>query len=278
MKILVIGKRGMLGSAIYDEFSSRDVEVIGTTSEDLDVTDERLVMEYLMKVKPDVVINCTGYTNVEQAEEDYADAEKLNADAVMYLAKTCKSIDASLVHFSTDYVFSGVDDGYSEEAVLSPINNYGRSKALGERLLIDNMEKFYLIRLSWLFGPNGNNFVTTMVRLGKERDELSIVNDQFGKPTYTLDVAKMLPLILESEAYGIYHLPNEGKTTWYRFALEIFKLNDINIKVLPITSDQFPMKAERPKNAYLINNSNFVMRPWEDALGEYIEILKKESN
>jgi dTDP-4-dehydrorhamnose reductase len=278
---LILGKEGMLGHDL--EYVFQDQDFIACGINDLDVTNRRAVFEKFFTIEPDVVINATGYTNVDLAEKEEDKATQINGYAVGILAKACREIDATLVHFSTDYVFDGKKvSGYNEEDAPAPINAYGRSKALGEKLLIDEMEmlnselpkegKYFLIRTSWLYGHHGKNYVTTMLEQSRLNKELKVVDDQQGKPTYTLDLAKQVKWLLQTREYpsGIYHITNEGKTNWYRFAKEIFKLAKKRINVLPCKTSEFPRPAARPLYSALTNNKLPPLRDWKEALKEYL--------
>lgn len=284
MRVLILGKNGMLGRDLLKVFAKDDVIALG--SADLDITEQERVFEEFMTIQPDVVINATGYTNVDLAEQEADKANEVNGYAVGVLAKAAREIGATLVHFSTDYVFDGANSkGYKEEDVTNPLNAYGRSKELGEKLLIEEMEvqqdmyepegKYFLIRTSWLFGKHGKNFVDTMLKLGKEQKELKVVNDQHGKPTFTLDLARQVKFLLDTREYpsGIYHVTNEDETTWHDFAKAIFSLYKAKVNVLPCTSKEYKRPAERPQYSSLINTKLPPLRPWKEALAEYLDTL-----
>jgi len=281
MRILILGKNGMLGHDLLKVFAKQDVIAMG--SSDLDVTDQERVFEEFMTIQPDVVINATGYTNVDLAEKEIEKANEVNGYAVGILAKASREIGAILVHFSTDYVFDGQKaEGYKEEDITNAINAYGRSKELGEKLLVEEMElqedmhepegKYFLIRSSWLFGKHGKNFVDTMLKLGKEQKELKVVDDQHGKPTYTLDLARQVKFLLDTREYpsGIYHITNEEETSWYDYAKAIFSLYKAKVNVLPCSSKEYVRPAERPQHSSLINTKLPPLRPWKEALAEYL--------
>lgn len=271
----------MLGHDLLKVFSREDVIALGST--DLDITEQERVFEEFMTIQPDVVINATGYTNVDLAEKETEKANEINGYAVGVLAKASREVGATLVHFSTDYVFDGQKaGGYREDDVTNPVNAYGRSKELGEKLLIEEMEvqqdmyepegKYFLIRTSWLFGKHGKNFVDTMVKLGKDQPELKVVNDQHGKPTFTLDLARQVKFLLDTHEYpsGIYHVTNEEETTWYDFAKGIFGLYKNKVSVLPCTSREYVRPAIRPQYSSLVNTKLPPLRPWKEALAEYL--------
>jgi len=280
-KILIIGAGGMLGHDLAEVFAEHHPTL--WDFEDIDITDENQVIVKLGELKPNLVINAAAYTNVDGAEGDSEKAFLVNAEAVGYLAKTCKKLDALLVHFSTEYVFDGKDQaGYQEDSKTNPLNVYGQSKAKGEELLMQNCDNHYLVRTSWLYGrspqkgkPRGLNFVQTMLELAKQGKELNVVNDQFGRPTYTLDLAKAVKGLVDNQAeYGIYHLVNEGDCSWYDFAKEIFATAQLEAKLHPIGSSEYPMPTPRPQYAVLHNTKADKLRNWQEALKEYIAEVK----
>lgn len=269
MKALLLGKNGLLGSQFNSQL--KGVELFAFGHEDLDVLDFKQVEKIFGDISPDIVINCTGYTRVDDAEDGEKEAFKLNAEAPKNIAKLCDKFGSVLIHFSTDYVFDGrkiPPDGYDEACVPNPLNVYGESKFLGEEGVIGGMKKFYIIRTSWLYGPNGKNFVDTMLKLGS-KGSLKVVNDQFGSPTYSADLAKA---VIEHfvgglrPLFGIYHLTNDGFTNWHEFAVEIFELAGMKVEVKPISSREYPTAAQRPKNSILINTKLSKLRGWREAL------------
>ncbi len=271
MKILILGAKGMLGTDLVEAFSKH--EIIGWDKTELDLTDFELVKKQVTKLKPEIIINAAAYTAVDEAEEKRDLAMLINGEVVGNLAKIAKSLDIPIVHYSTDYVFDGEEkEGYKEDEVkIAPLSVYGESKVLGEKLLQGNTDKFYLIRISWLYGKNGKNFVETMLKLGKEKDELSVINDQVGSPTFAKDVARVTKEIIETKKpFGIYHVANSGKASWYDFAKKIFEIAKIDIKVRPIPTEDYPLPAKRPKNSILINTKLKELRGWEEALLEYL--------
>lgn len=282
MRYLILGKSGMLGHDMEKTFHGEDY--ISLDIVDLDITDRDAVFETLMSIQPDVLINCSGYANVDKAEEEEEKANEINGYAVGVLAKACREIDATLVHFSTDYVFDGTKkSGYNEEDAPSPINAYGRSKTLGESLIFDEMDsldelnpvegKYFIIRTSWLYGHHGANFVDTMLDLAKSKKELKVVDDQFGKPTYTVDLCRQVKWLVESREYptGIYHITNENETNWNEFAKEIFKLAKKDVSVIACATGEYPRPAKRPKYSSLNNNQLPKLRSWKEALKDYLK-------
>ena len=272
-KILIIGAKGMLGTELVEIFQQdQNYEVVTADLPEIDITIPRSIEQNLTKFKPDIVINAAAFTDVDGCEEQIELCHRVNGEALEYLAKECVKIGAVLVHYSTDYVFDGEqEEGYQEDARVDPQSQYGKSKLLGEQNLRKYGEKYYIIRSAWLFGKNGKNFVETMLELAKTKDHLEVVNDQFGKPTYAKDLAKRTKELLETENdYGIYHLTNEGITSWYDFTREIFKIAGITIPVKPVTTDKFPRPAKRPHYSALINTKLPKSRPWSEALEEYL--------
>lgn len=287
-KILILGARGMLGSDLC--FVFKKDKLICWDREDLDITNKKEVERKIKKLKPKIIINAAAYTNVEKAEKEFILAKKINAEAVRNLAEICAEIDAIFVHYSTDYVFDGKNkSGYDEnDRPTKPINKYGLSKFLGEQELckfkVQNPNfKFYLIRTSWLFGSKTEpkkhkNFVTTILKLAQEKKELKVVNDQFGKPTYTFDLAQATKKLLTSKKpfglsaqAGIYHLPNEGITNWYKFAKEIVRASGLETRILPCKTSEYKTLAKRPKYSILLNTKFNKLRSWRLALKDYLK-------
>lgn len=277
-KILITGSAGMLGQDIAEAFSN--YQPLLYDREQLDLTDFSKVEQELKKTKPNLIINCAGYTDVEKAEEQTELANLINGEVVGNLAKISKDLDITLVHISTEYVFDGKkEEGYDENDQTNSQNAYGQSKVLGEKLLLENCEKYYLIRTSWLYGHHlqkgkkrGVNFVDKMIELTKEREELNLVNDQFSKPTYTKDLCTAIKKLIEEKyEFGIYHLINENQTTPLEFANEIFKIKKIDIKTNPISYQDYPSKVNRPINAVLNNNKFPKLRTWPEALKDYLK-------
>ena len=260
----------MLGSDLMLAFS--ELNPIGWDRNEIDIGDPRQVDSKIKNLSPNIIINAAGYTAVDKAEDETELANKANGEAVGYLAKIAKEICAPLVHYSTDYVFAGDNkQGYLENDKPDPIGAYGESKLLGEKRLQEEAEMFYIIRTSWLYGKNGKNFVQTMLGLAQQKDELKVVNDQFGKPTYAKDLAwATKKLIAEQYPCGIYHLSNEGQASWHQFAKKIFQLAGINVKLTAIKTSDYPTKAVRPKYSSLINTKFPPLRHWQEALTDYL--------
>lgn len=260
IKTLIIGSSGMLGSDLCKVFP----DAVKLTHHDLDITDRDQVIESILEIKPDVVINAAAYTNVDGCEDNKELAFQVNGYGPGYIAEACARAGAKLVHFSTDYVFDGSKKEYVESDIPDPINVYGDSKLLGEKKIIENMDDYRIVRISWLFGIHGKNFVETMLKLSGEMDTVKVVNDQFGKPTYTMDLASKVKEIIELDP-GIYHITNDGICSWYEFASSIID------NVIPCTSEEFPRKAKRPKYSVLVNTKTGPMRHWKEALKDYLQ-------
>ena len=274
-KILIIGGKGMLGQDLVNIFNNDNNYIITAWDKDeIDITKEDEVFNKISDLKPEIVINAAAYTDVDGCEDNKELCMSVNGEALEYLAKACEKNNAILIHYSTDYIFNGErEEGYEEDYnEIDPVNYYGEAKALAEKKIKENCEKYYILRTSWLFGKNGKNFVDTMLDLAKKMDELKVINDQHGKPTYTADLVKRTKEIIENkEEFGIYHTTNEEETTWYEFAKEIFKQAGVEIKVNSCTSEEFPTKAKRPHYSGLINTKLPNMRSWREALGDYLK-------
>lgn len=271
MKILILGAEGMLGYDLVDIFR-KNYQVYAWGRGDLDITSKEIVQEKIFRLKPEIVINAAAFTDVDGCETKKEICHKINGQALEYLSLVCNRINALFIHYSTDYVFRGdKKEGYKEDDKPDPINEYGKSKLEGEKNILNQSNKFYIIRTSWLYGKNGRNFVNTMLNLAKENDKIEVINDQFGKPTYTKDLAfRTKEIIEEKRDFGIYHITNEGITSWYKFARKIFELAGIDIEVKPVSTEQFPRPAKRPQYSALINTKLPKMRRWEEALEEYL--------
>lgn len=276
MKILITGAKGMLAKAVINKLKDEN-QLICTDSQELDITDKNMVMEYVEKEKPEYIINCAAYTAVDKAEEEEELAEKVNSEGPKNLAIAADKYNCILVHISTDYVFNGdldINKTYKENDKTLPVTVYGKTKKEGEDNIILNSSKYYILRTAWLYGE-GNNFVRTMLKLSKEKEELNVVNDQHGSPTYTEDLASIIKQIIDKKIpYGIYHTTNIGYTTWFDFTKKIFELSNISCKVNPVTSEEFVRPAKRPKNSKLskdkILEEGITIPDWEDGLKRYL--------
>lgn len=270
-KILVTGANGMLGQDLCPMLEDSGYDVIETDIDNLDITNELETMRVISDVKPDYVIHCAAYTNVDKAEEDLKTASLINVTGTENVAKACNANDATMIYISTDYVFDGnATKPYEPDDTTCPINNYGLTKCKGEETVQKYCNKYYIARTSWLYGHHGKNFVETMISLA-DKPELKVVDDQVGCPTWTVDLSETIISLIEEEAdYGIYHTCGGGSTTWYGFAKQIFEYAGLNVNLKPCTTDEFPRAAKRP--AYSIMNNEGLLRDWKLALQEYIEL------
>lgn len=261
----------MLARDLCPMLEDADFEVIETTRNELDVTDELQVRRVISDVKPDYVIHCAAYTNVDKAEEEPETAELVNAKSAEYIAKACASNNAAMIYISTDYVFDGTKNTpYIPDDKTNPINAYALSKLHGEEAVRKFCPAHYIIRTSWLYGHHGKNFVETMISLA-EKTELKVVDDQVGCPTWTVDLSDaIISFIDEEPPFGTYHACGAGSTSWYGFAKEIFNLMSLNVKLIPCTTEEFPRPAKRP--AYSVMDNEGLLRDWKQALQEYIEL------
>lgn len=285
MKILITGSNGQLGKELVNQLKSINQStnqlkytILATTRDDLDISNQISVDDFILYNKPDVVINCAAYTKVDGCEDNIEIAYKINSLGVRNLAIASEKVNAKLVHISTDYVFNGFSKyPYREDNKTEPNSVYGKSKLMGEKFVEQFSHKYFILRTAWLYG-DGNNFVKTMIKLSLENKEVNVVNDQFGSPTSTVDLAKVIIRIMETENYGIYHATCEGQCSWYDFAKKIFELKKIDIKVNPIKSSDFKSKVQRPQYSVL---DNFMLkliglnsfRAWEESIGEYIKYM-----
>lgn len=284
MKILLTGAKGQLGRALYNLFTKDDSkwEVVAVDKAQLDITNLEQVSEVLAYYRPEIVINCGAYTAVDDCEENEEIAYLVNAEGPHHLAQVCNELHITLVHISTDYVFDGgFKEPIKEETYTMPQTVYGKSKCLGEEYVKTLCDKYFIVRTAWLYGE-GSNFVKTMLRLAKERKEINVVNDQWGSPTSTKDLASFISELIQTDYYGIYHASNEGICSWYEFALTIFEYAGEKVIVNPITSEEYVCKAVRPKYSVLdcskLRNRGFTpLRTWDSALKEYIEEWKNEA-
>jgi dTDP-4-dehydrorhamnose reductase len=256
--VVIFGAFGMLGHALQQAFPEAVYK-----GRDLDITDDGMVRAFLMDNKPAIVINAAAYTDVEGCEEKREQAFEVNGMSPGYIAEACHESGSLLVHYSTDYVFNGEKQEYCERDAPDPINVYGASKLLGEQLIQQYHDNYRIIRTSWLYGPHGRNFVDTMLTLSRQMDQVKVVNDQFGRPTYTHDLAVKTRDLIEKEP-GIYHVTNDGTCTWYEFAKAIIP------NAVPCATGEFPRKATRPKYSVLVSTRTRPLRPWREALADYL--------
>ena len=275
MKILVTGAGGQLGYDVVRELNRLGIECCGTDLQDFDITNLTAVRNFITKYKPSAVIHCSAYTAVDKAEDEPSICYKVNAIGTENIAMICREINAKMLYISTDYVFEGTGEKcYEPDDKPAPQNVYGQTKLAGELAVQKILDRYFIVRISWVFGINGNNFVKTMLRVGKEKKEISVVVDQVGSPTYTSDLAILLCDIIQTEKYGIYHATNEGTCSWAEFAEKIFWLAGMNVKVKPIKTEEYPTKAKRPHNSRMskekLLQQGFNKLPdWENALERY---------
>ena len=279
--ILITGANGQLGTELRCLLDERGLRYVGTDVDEMDITNIDSVMNMFMKIKPEYVFHCAAYTAVDKAEDEgkYADY-MINAEGTKNVAKASEKIGAKLIYVSTDYIFDGTkkDGEYFPDDKTNPQNNYGRTKLLGEEAVIDISSQYYIIRTSWVFGNYGHNFVFTMQKLAKNHPLLTIVDDQLGRPTWTRTLAEfMVHLVKMKPEYGIYHLSNDNTCTWYEFAKEILK--DVDVEIVPVTSEEFPQKANRPKYSVMnldkAKETGFAIPTWQEALKKVLEIEDK---
>lgn len=280
MKVLVTGVKGQLGYDVMAELAKRNIEAIGVDIDEMDITDKISVEKVIGEAAPDVVVHCAAYTAVDAAEDNEALCRRVNADGTRNIAEVCKKLDCKMVYISTDYVFDGQGTRpWEPDDERHPLNVYGQTKYEGELAVQENLSKYFIVRIAWVFGKNGKNFVKTMLKLAETHDKLTVVNDQFGSPTYTYDLARLLVDMIQTDKYGIYHATNEGTCTWYEFACEILRQAGVKIEVTPVPASEYPAKAKRPENSRLdkskLTENGFERLPsWQDALGRYLkEIL-----
>jgi dTDP-4-dehydrorhamnose reductase len=282
MKVLVTGYTGQLGYDVVQYGLKCGLDMVGIGSNDLDITDKGAVSRYINSLKPDAIIHCAAYTAVDKAEDDKSTCWNVNVEGTKYLAKVARDINAKFMYISTDYVFNGEGDSpFKETELPNPIGYYGLTKYEGEKVVSRLLDKWFIVRISWVFGVNGNNFVKTMLNLAETRNELKVVSDQIGSPTYTFDLARLLIDMIQSDKYGIYHASNEGFCSWAEFAKEIFDRVNKDVKIHYILTEEYPTRAKRPKNSRmsknkLVENGFKPLPAWQDAVGRYLEELNQE--
>ncbi len=300
MKIFVTGVGGQLGHDVVNEMTARVHEAVGSDIQptysgvadgsavttvpyvQLDITDEKAVKETVERIEPDAIIHCAAWTAVDAAEDEdnKPKVKAINADGTRYIAEAAKAVDAKMLYLSTDYVFDGkgTRPWQPDDKNYSPLNYYGATKLMGEQAVAENLDKFFIVRIAWVFGLNGKNFIKTMINVGKTHDTVRVVNDQIGTPTYTKDLARLLVDMIETEKYGYYHATNEGGyITWYDFCCEFYRQYGLNTKVIPVTTAEYGLsKASHPENSRLdkrklIENGFTPLPTWQDAVGRYLK-------
>ncbi len=278
MKVLVTGVKGQLGHDVIKELEKRGHTAVGVDIDNMDITDQEAVRRVVTQAAPEAVVHCAAYTAVDAAEDHEELCRLVNAKGTEHIVSVCRDLDCKLMYISTDYVFNGQGERpWEPDDEREPLNVYGKTKYEGE-LAVETLEKYFIVRIAWVFGVNGKNFIKTMLNLGKTRDSLTVVDDQIGSPTYTYDLARLLVDMVETEKYGRYHATNEGLCSWYEFACEIFKEAGIQVKVSPVSSDMYPARAKRPMNSRMdkskLRDMGFEPMPsWQDALRRYLEVI-----
>lgn len=277
MKLLVTGVKGQLGHDVVKECEKRGINAVGVDIEEMDITDPEACERVIKETKADAVVHCAAYTAVDAAEDNVELCRKINAQGTENIVRVCRELDIKMMYFSTDYVFNGEGERpWKPDDKREPLNVYGQTKYEGELAVEDALEKYFILRIAWVFGVNGKNFIKTMLRLGKEKGAVSVVNDQIGSPTYTADLAVLVVDMIQTEKYGTYHVTNEGLCSWYEFACQIFNEAGMGVKVTPVSSDAFPAKAKRPSNSRMdksrLTENGFSLLPsWQDALERYLK-------
>ena len=280
MKVLVTGAKGQLGYDVMNELAKRGYEGIGVDVQEMDITDAQAVDRVITESGADKVIHCAAYTAVDAAEDNVDLCRKVNAQGTENIAKVCKKLDIPMLYLSTDYVFDGEGTRpWEPDDKRDPLNVYGQTKYEGELAIEENLDKYFIVRIAWVFGVNGKNFIKTMLKLAENHDTITVVDDQVGSPTYTYDLSRLLVDMIETDKYGRYHATNEGLCTWYEFAVEIFRQAGISVNVVPVTSEEFQAKAKRPHNSRLnkdkLDEMGVKRLPsWQDALSRYLKIIR----
>ena len=285
MRVLVTGAKGQLGTDVMEQLNANNIEAVGIDREELDIVDKKACEEFFEKANAekriDAVIHCAAYTAVDKAEDEQELSYNINALGTENIALACKKFDMKLMYISTDYVFNGQGERpWEPDDEREPLNVYGKTKYEGELFVEKLSDKYFIVRIAWVFGIAGHNFIKTMLKLAKERDSLTVVDDQIGSPTYTADLSKLLVSMIQTDKYGRYHATNEGYCSWYEFAKEIFKVAGVEIDVKPVDSSAYPAKAKRPANSRMekskLDEMGFKRLPSsQDATRRYIEELQK---
>lgn len=280
MRVLVTGYKGQLGYDLVNELEKRGHEAVGVDIEEMDITDRASVEKVIPEANVEAVIHCAAYTAVDAAEDNEELCRKINAQGTRNIAEACRKSDLKMMYISTDYVFDGQGERpWEPDDSRDPLNVYGQTKYEGELAVEELVEKFFIVRIAWVFGVNGKNFIKTMLRIGEENGKVSVVDDQVGSPTYTYDLARLLADMIGTDRYGRYHATNEGICSWYEFAAEIFKQAEMDkVEVTPVTSADFQAKAKRPSNSRMskdkLDEKGFERLPsWQDALARYLKAI-----
>ena len=281
MKVLVTGVNGQLGHDVMNELKNRKIEAMGVDLAEMDITDQAMVHDVITSYGPDAVIHCAAWTAVDLAEDEVEKCTLVNVKGTENIAKVCRDLSCKMMYISTDYIFDGqgTRPWEPDDPVTQPLNVYGLTKYQGELAVRSLVDKYFIVRIAWVFGLNGKNFIRTMLNLSEKYDRLTVVNDQYGTPTYTYDLARLLVDMILTDRYGNYHATNEGEyITWYDLACEIFRQAGIEVEVAPVSAAEYAAKAKRPENSRM-NRSKLVeqgfepLPDWKDALGRYLRAL-----
>ena len=284
MRVLVTGAKGQLGRDLMNELKRQGLEGIGVDVEEMDITDPEKCRSVIGQAGADAVIHCAAYTAVDAAEDQAELCRKINGEGTRNVAEACRDAGVKLMYISTDYVFDGEGTRpWEPDDERAPLNVYGQTKYEGELAIEELLDRYYIIRIAWVFGAAGKNFIKTMLRLGREKGAVSVVNDQVGSPTYTYDLARLLVDMVQTEHYGRYHATNEGECSWYEFACEIFRQAWLEVQVTPVSSEAFAAKAKRPANSRMskekLTEKGFVRLPdWQDALKRFLKVIENQGN
>ena len=280
--ILITGGHGQLGTELRHLLDEKKLEYLSTDADQLDITDKEGTYKFITDMKPEIIYHCAAYTAVDKAEDEGKELdEKINVEGTRNVAEAAKAAGATLIYISTDYVFDGKkkEGMYQVDDTTNPLSEYGRTKLLGEKAVQETMDDYYIIRTSWVFGIYGHNFIYTMQKLAKTHDRLTVVNDQFGRPTWTRTLAEFMVFVIEKKApFGIYHLSNENSCSWYEFAKEILK--DTDVEVAPVTSEEYPQKATRPQYSIMdlskAKGLGFEIPSWKFGLNSLLDLVSKQ--
>lgn len=283
MRVLVTGVKGQLGYDVVNELKKNNIEAVGVDIEEMDITDAAAVKSVITEAKVDAVIHCAAYTAVDAAEDNLEICRKINAGGTQNIADVCKELDIKMMYISTDYVFDGqgLEPWVPDCKDYAPVNVYGQTKLEGELAVSESLDKFFIVRIAWVFGVNGKNFIKTMINLAKTHDTIKVVNDQIGTPTYTYDLAKLLVEMIQTDKYGYYHATNEGGyISWYDFTCEIMKQAGFSTNIVPVSTKEYgASKAARPFNSRLdksklVDNGFTPLPTWQDALERYLKEIE----
>ena len=284
MKVLVTGAKGQLGRDLMNELERQGLEGIGVDVEEMDITDPEKCRSVIGRAGADAVIHCAAYTAVDAAEDQAELCRRINGEGTRNVAEACRDAGVKLMYISTDYVFDGQGTRpWEPDDERAPLNVYGQTKYEGELAIEELLDRYYIIRIAWVFGAAGKNFIKTMLRLGKEKGAVSVVDDQVGSPTYTYDLARLLVDMVQTEHYGRYHATNEGECSWYEFACEIFRQAGLKVQVTPVSSEAFAARSKRAANSRMskekLTEKGFVRLPdWQDALRRFLDVIENPDN